>query len=440
MLKELSIENIHEVTNPILQHHARLYMNIHDDFMKQVKMTGIDLEQDKVEDIKSIKQRLKEKGATFRNDDKSIVVNEISSACEACQTGVGSVTSIISLKCHKKCFYCFNPNQENYDMFSVVKSDPTKELEAMFQSGKKISHVALTGGEPLLHKQEMLHFFKYVKDKSMKIHTRLYTSGDFLDENTAKQLHEIGLDEIRFSIKMEHTLDKCRYILEKISLAKQYIPDVMVEMPVIPGTLNDMKELLIELDELNIYGINLLEFCFPYTNVEEFSKRAFKVKTPPFKVLYNYWYAGGLPIQNSEWEALKLMEFAMDQGLKLGIHYCSLENKHTGQVYQQNYPLKHDSIYKFSKRDYFLKSAKVFGEDIPRAKEIFKKRNIFLYEENEEFGYLEFHINNIQALKGLSIDVGLSYNVVETRDGDQFIRELKMDLTTPDTFNIKEDV
>lgn len=31
-----------------------------------------------------------------------------------------------------------------------------------------------------------------------------------------------------------------------------------------------------------------------------------------------------------------MLQYASEQSLKLGVHYCSLENKHTGQLYQQN--------------------------------------------------------------------------------------------------------
>ena len=75
----------------------------------------------------------------------------------------------------------------------------------------------------------------------------------------------------------------------------------------------------------------LLEFCYPYFNSEVFVERNFKVKKQPFRVLYNYWYAGGLPVSQSELDCLKLVEFALDEGLTMGVHYCSLENKQTAQ-------------------------------------------------------------------------------------------------------------
>ena len=41
-------------------------------------------------------------------------------------------------------------------------------------------------------------------------------------------------------------------------------------------------------------------------------------------------------IAGSEAVCLDLIDFALESRLNLGVHYCSLENKHSGQIYQQN--------------------------------------------------------------------------------------------------------
>ena len=60
----------------------------------------------------------------------------------------------------------------------------------------------------------------------------------------------------------------------------------MVEMPVIPGTGKAMRRLLDRLDQVGAFGINLLEFCYPMGAWDEFERRGFSVKNPPFPVLY----------------------------------------------------------------------------------------------------------------------------------------------------------
>lgn len=440
MLINLTEKQLKTIKNPVFQDYAQIYIDIEKGYLNWVKQTGLDVDNNLDSMTADILKRLKSKGAVFRNDGKSIVVNRISPACEACQKGIGSVSLFISLKCHRKCFFCFNPNQDHYETFLHEKRDYRAELDALYRNGGKLTHLGLTGGEPLLFKTETLDFFQYARSKFPRVYTRLYTSGDLLDEQTLQGLQDSNLSEIRFSIKMEDSKETKERVLEKIKSAQKYIPRVMVEMPVIPGTLEEMKQLLLKLDGLDIFGINLLEFCFPLNNAEIFKEKGFKIKNPAYRVLYDYWYAGGLPVSHSEVECLELLEFILDQHLQLGAQYCSLENKHTAQIYKQNnHQQVADSLY-FSSKDYFFKSAKVFGQDIPLVLNVFKKNHITNYQINRDYNYLEFHVDQIKALKKLDLEIGISYQVREQREDGNYLRELKLDLTTPLMFNRREDV
>jgi pyruvate formate-lyase activating enzyme-like uncharacterized protein len=344
---------------------------------------------------------------------------------------VTSSTFFVSLKCHRDCFYCFNPNQEEYEYYREHTRDVVGELDALHKSNPAIRHLALTGGEPLLFKDETYRFFAHARQKFPAAHTRLYTCGDHIDVETLEKLHAADLDEIRFSIRMHDLARGQTRTYDNIALAKKYIPNVMVEMPVLPNTLDEMKEILLQLDGLGIFGINLLEFCFPLHNAKLFREKGYKIKPRPFRVLYNYWYAGGLPVAGSEEVCLDLVEYAIDGGLKMGVHYCSLENKHTGQVYQQNVNRQDQPWHYFSQKDYFLKSAKVFGAEIAAVKEVFDKKGVADYHIDEERNFIEFHVDKIKALKELDIEIGISTIVVEEREGESCLRELKVDLTTP---------
>lgn len=436
MLLELNTENLKNINNPSFLEYARIYTDIYENFLEQVKGNGLDYNTPSAALLAEIRSRLQEKGVVFRNDNKSIFVNWISPACEACRKGEDSVTFYLSLKCHRSCYYCFNPNQEDYAYSAGNKRDCISELNQISKSGQKLAFIALTGGEPLLHKREVMEFLSHAKEKFPKAHTRLYTSGDLLDQDTIKSLKDAKLDEIRFSIKLEDTIELRKKVRDKIEETMGAIPKVMVEMPVIPGTLEEMKELLLALNDIGIAGINLLEFCFPYNNTHEFQKRSFKLKNPPFKVLYDYWYAGGLPVADSEQECLALLEYAIDEKLRIGVHYCSLENKHTGQVFQQNKKENRSNLIYLSTKDFFLKTAKVFGDDISEVLKVFKRRKITNYRINEKYNYLEFNVKDISLLKALAIEVGISSGIMEIRDGEKVLRELRIELTNPQEFNM----
>lgn len=213
----------------------------------------------------------------------------------------------------------------------------------------------------------------------------------------------------------------------------------MVEMPVIPGTEEFIQNLLLQLDAIGIDGINLLEFCYPLCNTEEFKRRGFKLKFPPYEIYYNYWYAGGLAIAQSEELCLSLLLFALEKKLRLGVHYCSLENKFTGQIYQQNSYRPADATLLFSQRDYFFKAAKVFGHDIAQVKlELTKYAST--YSQNKQYQYLQFNPNDITKLSALDVEICVASYAAEydPESNHPLLKEIRVEKTTPTDFSIND--
>jgi uncharacterized protein len=441
MILDITDKTLSQIKNPALRSYAGMYVSIYKDFLGQISQTGIEIDpHDYTEQINEKVEALRKQGITLRNNGRSLLHNQISPACVACQTGVGSVTFFVSLKCHRDCYYCFNPNQESYEYFQDHTRDLIAELQEIKDKGQRIRHLALTGGEPLLHKEKAIKFYEFAQANFPEAYTRLYTCGDHIDAQTLQALKDAGLQEIRFSIRMHDFQKGQRSIYDRIALAKEYIPYVMVEMPILPDTLEEMKEILVELDRLGLFSINLLELCYPLANAGVYQEKGYKVKNRPFHVLYDYWYAGGVPISRSELVCLDLLAFAVDAGLSLGVHYCSVENKQSGQIYQQNSVRSTPKTAYVSQRDYFLKTAKVFGEDVFLVRDFFDKKGMKEYEFNQEHHYLEFHVSKIRSLGKLDVEVGISSNVIEDRNGDLVIRELKVDVAQPNTFQLSKDI
>ncbi|MBP2656735.1 MAG: hypothetical protein H6Q73_4304 [Firmicutes bacterium] len=436
MLLEINEKNLKEIRNSGFKEYAQIYTRIYGRFLEQVKSHGLEFAACRPDNGQAGKMSLQGKNMYFRNNDHSIHNNWLSPACKACNTGENSATFYLSLACHRQCYYCFNPNQEDYEEHTLQRRDSIRELKQIKQTGGKLSYIALTGGEPLLHKQETIRFFQEAKRLFPQAHTRLYTSGDLLDKDVLAELARVRLDEIRFSIKLEDSPAVRAAVMERIGWAKDSSPSVVVEMPIIPGTLPEMKALLQELDAIGIAGINLLEFCFPYHNQQEFQRRMFKLKNPPYKVLYDYWYAGGLPVDQSEEECLALLTFAAEQNLTLGVHYCSLANKFSGQIFQQNQLAEKSGLIYLSPKDYFIKTAKVFGKDVQAAMKVFRKQHMTDYELNEDYQYLEFPVSKIFLLKDMTVEVGISTSIMENRCGEIYRRELKIERVFSQDFQI----
>jgi len=437
MKTPITTDSLRHIHNRVFRDYAARYIRIYDDFLAQARATGIAFEDqsDAAERAERLAALRAAGRVQVRNDSKSVVLNQLSPACVAGQTGQGSATYFVSLECHRNCYFCFNPNQENYAYYSTHSRDPMPELDALRASGQPLQYVALTGGEPLLHKPEAVAFFRRARQNFPEVHARLYTCGDFVEPHILADLKAAGLDEIRFSLRLHDTAAARRHTLDAIVQARQVIASVVVEMPVLPDRPAEMRDLLREFDRLGVDSLNLLEFCFPWRNAAEFAARGYRVRLPPYRVLYDYWYAGGLPVSGSELACLDLLAFAQAEGLRLGVHYCSLENKHTGQIYQQNTQAPAPAPLSFSPRDYFLRSAKVFGSDIARTRRALRAGGASGARLNRDYNYLEFPLAAVGALAGLDVEIGLSTNVMEQRDGAPCVREVAVDLTTPRTFD-----
>uniref|UniRef100_UPI003A903713 radical SAM protein n=1 Tax=Ellagibacter isourolithinifaciens TaxID=2137581 RepID=UPI003A903713 len=247
-------------------------------------------------------------GCHCENGDGSLWRGWISPACLACRTGERTATFFIDLRCTRHCYFCFNPNQDHYEYFLSHRRDIVAELNAAHDAGAQFDCLAITGGEPLLHKEQVVAFIERARELYPAAHLRLYTCGDLLDDACLGQLAQAGLDEVRFSVKPEDIASADAPVFERMAAAVSSLPHVMVEMPVIPGTLATMKPLLSRLDAMGVRGINLLEFCFPLCNADEFRARGFELRKHPFNYLYDYWYGGGVPVAGSETEALALLE------------------------------------------------------------------------------------------------------------------------------------
>ena len=377
-------------------------------------------------------EKLRSLGAQVSPGGYSVYTAKRSSACEICRHGIGSFSFPLTMKCNKSCYFCFNPNQEDYEnqRDRVIEWKPM--LSEIADSQYRLTHLAITGGEPLLYPDETAQCIEFAKKSFEGIHVRLYTNGTLVDTSMLERLKKAGLDEIRFSIKLDEGKASVDDLLERMREAREFIPSVLVEMPVIPGTGDTMKELLCSLDAIGIFGINLLEFCYPVANAKSYAERGFLLKNPPFRVLYNYWYSGGYAVAESEELCFDLIEYVLEKKLSLSVHYCSLENKNTGQIFQQNKPFeKSYPQHHFSSVDFFLKTLLLFDEVALHARDILKENYVKTDKYRYSDGCIRMHPSLISFLTkhpGSFIDaIGLSYNVVENQDGEQVLRELKVE-------------
>lgn len=371
-------------------------------------------------------------GCRCENGGASIWRNWISPACLACRTGQQTGSLFVDLRCTKHCYFCFNANQPHFQHFLAHKRDIVLELEQAHAAGARYRCLAVTGGEPLLNKDAVTAFFRRAGQLYPQAHTRLYTNGELLDDATLAELAESGLREIRFSVKPADVDASRERVLETMEKAVEALPDVVIELPVIPESLDEMKRLMRRADQLGVRGMNLLELCFPLHNAEEFAKRRLKLRKHPFLYPYDYWYGGGIPVAESEREALDLVAFAAEEDLRLGVHYCSADNRNSAQVWLQNRPFSQEAAIRDhypwlaqDEGDHFLKCAKAFGSDAPRVRAWAEHRG-FPCSFNEAEGTAAFPLRCVGNVREdfPRAELAESAYILETNDDTVALREV----------------
>jgi pyruvate formate-lyase activating enzyme-like uncharacterized protein len=241
---------------------------------------------------------------------------QLAKGCRQCMKGAKLVLFITG-KCPKDCYYC-PISEERYDQDVTFANEvEVKEIDQAIAEAQLIdaTGMGITGGEPFLELERMISYIQAFKQAfGETFHIHLYTGLEPVPLEAVRQLVNAGLDELRL-----HRFDVGEdYIdLQKLMKGKGKLG---LEIPVIPGMLKPLKELLKQFNALGIDFINLNEMEFADLNAQKLRQRGFKLDTDSIAA-----------VQSSEDEALELLEWAAKE-TSLNIHYCPLALKDGTQL------------------------------------------------------------------------------------------------------------
>ncbi|NOQ48697.1 MAG: radical SAM protein [Methanococcoides sp.] len=243
--------------------------------------------------------------------DKGSFYNFLTEGCRLCQQGAKMVLFITGT-CDRGCFYCPLSEDRKRDTVYVnekaveTDDDVLSEAHTMDALG-----TGITGGEPLLKKEKVLHYIELLKAEFGKEHhVHLYTS-IAPSKETLEALASAGLDEIRFHPpqNMWHVLKGSAY--EKaVKDAKDLDIEVGFELPSIKGVL-ELKDII---NELGCF-LNLNELEFSDNNAMELTERGFILKNDISNA-----------VEGSETFAREIAQYLPK------MHFCSSRYKDAGQL------------------------------------------------------------------------------------------------------------
>ena len=145
MVEDITAENFGDIANPAFRRHAKMYVDIQADFAAAVAQFGLEREPDEEAftraDLAARTAQLAERGVIVANDGKSIHVGWISPSCVSCRKGVGTETFLASTQCPRDCYFCFNPNQQDYEYYRSHVHDMAAELQQRFDAGVRLGGI-----------------------------------------------------------------------------------------------------------------------------------------------------------------------------------------------------------------------------------------------------------------------------------------------------------
>ena len=331
--------------------------------------------------------------------NSKVDVTKLSKGCQLCGQGQWSCLFINNL-CNGKCFYC--PVQQTDlarpETNTLVFDEPQTYVDYIRKFGFK--GVSISGGEPLISFDKSLAFVQAVKAAfGQQVYVWLYTNGILLTSEKVEALKLAGLDEMRFDI------GATEYKTDKIKLAVGQIPVVTVEIPAVPQEEELLKEKLRELDGLGVNHVNFHQMRLTPYNFNQL-------------VEFDYTYIHGekVTVLDSELTALRLIQFALDEGLKLPVNYCSFvyknrhqksanRKKHAPQVVKPWEKITDNGFIRklFVKVPSERKAAVLAEMDALVAQQL-----AFFDEQRQE---LSFHHYILDEVKTLELPILLEYHV-----------------------------
>lgn len=263
------------------------------------------------------RQRNMQKSPLSNCDEVGCWVGKLPKGCVQCIKGLKSVFFATGA-CDEKCFYCPLSSRRrgsvaSYINDTLVRNEQDILLEVLASSSEG---VGITGGDPLIAIDYVVEVIKLLKNNlSRGFHIHLYTTGKRLDEKVMNKLVNAGLDELRIHITGTHSW-------RALKTAIDYSLDVGVENPAIPD-FEKLKSIVNEGLKLDVDFINLNEMEVSESNYLGILSRGLRVNDD------------GLTVAGSREAALRVLNWTIEEGVSLNIHYC---------------PAKFKDMYQFRRR------------------------------------------------------------------------------------------
>ncbi|MBI5239251.1 MAG: radical SAM protein [Elusimicrobia bacterium] len=253
-------------------------------------------------------RKLKKAGIKGWPQRATLFTRSLPAGCRPCLRGLGS-NLVMTLKCNRDCFFCFNPKPRTAAMSVHGRAVGSLKEGVELLAGLGVKSVGISGGEPLLEKKKVLALARALRRRfGCSLRIDLYTNGDLLDAGVLMQLKTAGVSGLRLNLAANG------YDAAPAALALGFFKDVEVEIPMIPEDKGRVLVLLGQLDELGCRHLILHELFASAANVSRMEGRRAHQRRAGLT------WSG---VESSEEAALEVLLAAVKAKRRISVYYCS---------------------------------------------------------------------------------------------------------------------
>jgi hypothetical protein len=173
----------------------------------------------------------------------------LSQGCQACRSG-GYLCFYAGKKCNLDCTYCAQGTKKEKwaqpeaidlinDKYHIEEIMDTFNNPEAIWKGSNVRCIEYSGGEPFIYLDKVLKLSCFVSRYYNHIYQMIVTNGLLVTRDKLKELHDCGVNEIKFHIGATHFSKK---VLDNLAMAREIMDYVSVITPPTP----ELKEFLID--------------------------------------------------------------------------------------------------------------------------------------------------------------------------------------------------
>jgi pyruvate formate-lyase activating enzyme-like uncharacterized protein len=211
-------------------------------------------------------------GLCYHKPHQSVSTGPLLPGCAIC-VRKGYLSFQLGFACNARCPFCFLETHPPSEPDEDEEYHRRAQLKRFERQVEQVEGVALTGGEPLLYLEELEPAVAQMRAAKDDLYFWIYSNGLIADRQHLRVVRDLGIQEIRFNLA---ATDYRPEMLEAVSLAREMIERVAVEVASYPPQKEALIAILPELERVGIDQLNLQELWVTPANVDRLSGEGYQ--------------------------------------------------------------------------------------------------------------------------------------------------------------------